>query len=80
MTLPLGLQAMRDSGVAWCNEKRFAALLDLIETLAGALNLTDKQLSNVIRDDAVHTWPDTARIQRSVSTARTALDKYREFK
>ena len=65
MTLPPGLQTHRDSGVAWCNEKQFAALLDLIETLAGAL----EQYS-----DGIEHGP-CGRCDR----ARAALDKYREW-
>jgi len=37
MTLPPNLQAVRDTGVAWCTEKRFAALLDLIEDMSEEL-------------------------------------------
>jgi len=45
MTLPDGLQAVRDTGVAWCTEKQFAEILDLIETLAGALEVIQNEMT-----------------------------------
>ena len=74
MTLPPGLQAARESGAAWCTEKRFAELLNLIETMAESLEQADTALSQLVHNRTY--WEDFA---QGHGAARSALDKYRGF-
>ena len=78
MTLPANLQAVRDTGVAWCTEKQFAALLDLIETLAGALEGI-REHSGEDEDGVLDEWTEAAAFDECKDISRAALDKYREF-
>ena len=87
---PKGLQAIREHGVGWCNEKQFADVLDLTETLAGALDVLITQLDVVGNSDEFRSVFLMAQLHHGayhgpmyvseLAAARAALDKYREFK
>ena len=60
------INELRMVGVGWCTEKEFAELLVLLETLAGALEVSEA--TYVILG------------QGTPSKVRAALAKYREWK
>ena len=77
MTLPPGLKAVRDIPEWRCTQiaEHVPELLDLIETLAGALGQAKVALNQLARNRTY--WEDFAPKQEAV---HAALDKYREFK
>ena len=85
MTLPPGLQAVRERAAsAMRHHPDFGStpiprLLDLIETLAGALEGIG-QHSGEDDDGVLDEWTEAAAFDECKDIARAALDKYREFK
>jgi len=86
MTLPKGLQAVRDRAeFIAASRTDVPALLDLIETLAGALEEIHTEPKETWHgtpgDPTKPSWEYYAScIEWCQDRASTALDKYREFK
>lgn len=69
-------QALRDTGVAWCNEQTFESILDDLDA-ADAEIAEEKELTDLLNVELVESRKERERLTRENKRLRTALENIR---